>query len=83
MFWSCSLTSFLFFHGSEILIVLSFCVSVCFNLNLMKKKLSIVIREKDRERKIGRKRERERERVVKRFLDLKVELQALEKMFSG
>ena len=49
----------------------------------MKKKLSIVIREKDRERKIERKRERERERVVKRFLDLKVELQALEKMFSG
>ena len=49
----------------------------------MKKKLSIVIREKDRERKIERKRERERERVVKRFLDLKVESQALEKMFSG
>ena len=51
----------------------------------MKKKLSIVIREKDRERKMERKRERERERerVVKRFLDLKVELQALEKMFSG
>ena len=47
----------------------------------MKKKLSIVIREKDRERKIERKRERER--VVKRFLDLKVESQALEKMFSG
>ena len=46
----------------------------------MKKKLSIVIREKDRERKI---REKKRERVVKRFLDLKVELQALEKMFSG
>ena len=49
----------------------------------MKKKLSIVIREKDRERKIERKRERERERGVKRFLDLKVESQALEKMFSG
>ena len=47
----------------------------------MKKKLSIVIREKDRERKMERKRERER--VVKRFLDLKVESRALEKMFSG